>query len=589
MLDSEEKERNLDLWREDLLLSEHHEHWHLIYPYLGAQTKQLAHDGRGRNFQHHDPGGPYLHVAKDRQGELFVYMHQQLLARYNAERLSVGLGAVEPLDDYDGTIVEEHDPNEHTVYALTDVSSGPDGLTAKYEWMTFGPRRPFMVLGDLDSDLLRERRGARMQAFKAHLSNIKSGIMSGSFVSMDKLGATIEASIASIDCNGHYNSDENFHTYGYLHNDGHLHIAMLSDSNAGPGVMISESTAIHDPVFYRWHRHIDNLCFAWQERLPPQLFPSSVSIVAKDIIVVSSNGLPNGIRLEDMTPEQGLSLGTKAFVERSNSWGSAFDGEVEVQIGAKTKIVTTDTLHTRISQRLLRTASFWQDNTDPFLEPDLADNRSTSDDSSYKVDYLTNDAFCFYIRMENPEGKECELVARVFLAPEETIEDRRSWIEMDKFKFRTSTSEKMVIFRRSIDSEVIRKPAYTERMFLEYEQSQKLKVSATGQTLKKSWNACECGLPHTLLLPRGSNEGMMFRLFVILTEGDDLDIPISCCHKSDTPLPASSYCGSLDVAYPDKRAMGFPFDRPWRKSIAETVDEYPNMTWRAIQIRHINT
>ena len=35
-------------------------------------------------------------LTKDRQGELFYYMHHQMLARYDAERMAVGLSRVEP-------------------------------------------------------------------------------------------------------------------------------------------------------------------------------------------------------------------------------------------------------------------------------------------------------------------------------------------------------------------------------------------------------------------------------------------------------------------------------------------------------------
>jgi tyrosinase len=36
-------------------------------------------------------------IPKDRKGELFWYMHHQLTARFNAERLSNDLTEVEPL------------------------------------------------------------------------------------------------------------------------------------------------------------------------------------------------------------------------------------------------------------------------------------------------------------------------------------------------------------------------------------------------------------------------------------------------------------------------------------------------------------
>ncbi|HUS16699.1 MAG TPA: hypothetical protein VM536_17015, partial [Chloroflexia bacterium] len=69
-------EASLAWYREDPGANEHHEHWHVVYPGQGL-------------------GGR----LKDRQGELFVYMHQQMIARYDTERLAMGLPRVAPLSD----------------------------------------------------------------------------------------------------------------------------------------------------------------------------------------------------------------------------------------------------------------------------------------------------------------------------------------------------------------------------------------------------------------------------------------------------------------------------------------------------------
>lgn len=45
-------------FREDIALNSHHYHWHIVYPM----------------------GGPYPeYYNKDRRGELFYYMHHQML------------------------------------------------------------------------------------------------------------------------------------------------------------------------------------------------------------------------------------------------------------------------------------------------------------------------------------------------------------------------------------------------------------------------------------------------------------------------------------------------------------------------------
>jgi hypothetical protein len=67
------EERQLDWYREDPFANDHHHHWHNVYP------------GRGLGGQ-----------TQPRQGELFFYMHQQMLARYDTERVITGLPRLEP-------------------------------------------------------------------------------------------------------------------------------------------------------------------------------------------------------------------------------------------------------------------------------------------------------------------------------------------------------------------------------------------------------------------------------------------------------------------------------------------------------------
>ena len=58
-----------------------------MYPWMGVCTD-----------------GTDVMQTKDRQGELFYYMHQQMLARYDAERLAVGLPRVDAFSDWDSPI-----------------------------------------------------------------------------------------------------------------------------------------------------------------------------------------------------------------------------------------------------------------------------------------------------------------------------------------------------------------------------------------------------------------------------------------------------------------------------------------------------
>src|SRR5262249_33830258 len=53
-----------------------------------------------------------------------------------------------------------------------------------------------------------------------------------------------------------------------LHGMGHVLIAYSHDpsTQSDPGVMADTATAIRDPVFYRWHRHVDDFSFHQQEQ-----------------------------------------------------------------------------------------------------------------------------------------------------------------------------------------------------------------------------------------------------------------------------------------------------------------------------------
>jgi hypothetical protein len=49
-----------------------------------------------------------------------------------------------------------------------------------------------------------------------------------------------------------------------------------------------------------------------------------------------------------------------------------------------------------------------------------------------------------------------------------------------------------------------------------------------------------------------------------------------------------SFCGAKDAKYPDRRPMGYPFDRPFRNlSIAQTVAAQHNMATRDFRIKFV--
>jgi hemocyanin-like protein len=155
-------ERRLDFWREDPLANEHHEHWHEVYPFSGLfpsdwrqWAEQADREGLRELLERLDPSQDWqafiasstpsviadaflrraralieqgqgrwreylnalsaraygtLFRLNDRQGELFFYMHQQMLARYDTERLALDLAPVVPLRELGEPIAEGYDP-----------------------------------------------------------------------------------------------------------------------------------------------------------------------------------------------------------------------------------------------------------------------------------------------------------------------------------------------------------------------------------------------------------------------------------------------------------------------------------------------
>ena len=69
-------------------MNSHHWHWHSVYP----------------------GSGPREIVNKDRRGELFYYMHHQIIARYNLERLCNNLKPVKVLNNVREAIPEGYFP-----------------------------------------------------------------------------------------------------------------------------------------------------------------------------------------------------------------------------------------------------------------------------------------------------------------------------------------------------------------------------------------------------------------------------------------------------------------------------------------------
>ena len=473
-------EGQLDWFREDPLANQHHEHWHVVYPVSGVP------DGRGGA------------TGKDRQGELFFYMHQQMLARYDAERLAAGLGAVKPLATYTSAIAEGYDSGLPAFRARS--------ANRKLSTVDLG-RGPYSVQ---DHTRLRDR--------------IKRVVDTGAFpdgspVAPDPLGAAVEPSVRRGGPTG----------FGNFHGFGHVLIALAEDprDTSRPGVMWTTATAIMDPVFYRWHRHIDDQLARWQDTQPPHDFSDGPSATAKPPLLVFTDTVPQSSRT-------GAALQT--WAKRTfggTKWANAFDGSPLVTAGFETGTRT----------------------------------RSTP---AGPLEYLDHRDFLYVLRLENARAQPTDVTVRIFLAPTSPADDRRAWIEMDKFHQRLGAREKAVVARPGSLSSVVQKPAARPPR----------PRRDPANDVQAAENYCNCGWPFHLLVPRGTPEGMPFRLLVMLTDWNEDRV------SHDAHCGSMSFCGVRDAAYPDRRAMGYPFDRPLPRgtTLADVVARQRNMALRDVTI-----
>jgi Hemocyanin, ig-like domain/Hemocyanin, copper containing domain len=520
----------LDYWREDVLANEHHQHWHEVYPFTGLPPRDFDEWLRERTPEElvsildaiqPDPGWaefveestpqrlaeifgqvvqldqvfglpPELYSLlfrlNDRQGELFFYMHQQMLARYDAELLSNGLARVEPFgeDDWDDPIEAGHDP----------VGLPPFGRREENRTL------PSEARGELEA-MLKEVRDAL-----AHQDGLKRA--GGGRVAIDRtnLGEAVEGTVAQL-------SGLDPEAYPGLHNIGHGLISGLSAPP--PGVMASTVTAIRDQVFWQWHKFVDDQCFAWQEKLGHYEYDDAPEVAMGDIVVMRASELPDG---ED--PE---AAGERLF--GGDSWDS---------------------------------------------EPPEAELITAMDTASFgggTIQFLTHEPFSYFFRIENLSSEPRAVTVRVFMAPAEHAADRRAWMEMDKFPVTLPASSKVVVHRPDTESSVVKRPAETSPLAL---------LQGGGDPDENAY--CDCGWPYTLLLPRGTAQGMDFRLMAICTDAqaDGLATPAHC--------GSISYCGAVD-RYPDSRDMGYPFSRRFESAIQDTIDGLPSASARTITIRHV--
>ncbi|XP_057375654.1 phenoloxidase subunit 1-like isoform X2 [Daphnia carinata] len=497
-------------------INSHHWHWHLIFPV--EATGEIIN-------------------PPDRRGELFYYMHQQILARYDAERIANGLARVTSYHDWDEPIIEAYFPKLTNANGAIHWASRPAGLVLKD-----------INIPDEGVELGIEFQIQNLELWRTRILHAihKGSVVkaNGEVVQLDEttgtntLGELIEAS--------QWSADKLF--YGDLHNFGHIAVCYIHDPDRSHsenmGVMGDSVTAMRDPIFYRWHKFIDSLFQQFKATLNPytaqQLTLEGITV---NNVEVRRNASPNN---PGLNPPKNL-------------------------------IITG-----------------WQES---IVELDRGLDFSSLRPVQARVTHLQHEDFFYRIQVTNSTKTTQEIVFRIFLAPiaDEAgrpfsfREQRLLMIELDKFVVRVTPGANRVK-RKSDDSSVT---IPFERTFRDLEAAAPATPLAPGGVptdlpTDRMTNFCGCGWPDHFLVPRGApNPGMPFTLFAMATSWEE-DRVVNGEDTKKLCRNAASYCGVLDEKYPDKRPMGFPFDRPPDKmmtTLAKFVEKSPNMKTTEIRIQ----
>ncbi|KAG5886327.1 hypothetical protein JTB14_034790 [Gonioctena quinquepunctata] len=487
-----ETEHRLAYFREDLGINLHHWHWHLVYPFDAALEV----------------------VNKNRRGELFYYMHQQITARYNFERLCHKLKRVERLIDLRAEIPEAYFPKLDSL-----VSSRAWPARVANQRLSNLRREQDQVTMDLDDmDRWRDRIIDAINA-GAIVNEQGQQITLTEFEGIDILGNLMESSILS----------PNRAFYGDFHNMGHVFISFIHDPDQRHlesfGVMGDSATAMRDPIFYRWHAYIDDIFQKFKSTLP------------------------------------------RYTVEQLNYSGVTVDQiSIESTSGGQGNNIQT----------------FWQQS-----DVDLSRGMDFQPRGAVLVRFthLNHAEFTYRITVNNQSGENRQGTCRIFLAPKFDErgnpwlfrDQKHMFIEMDKFSVNLNQGQNTISRSSTLSSVTI--PFERTFRYLDTNRPE-------GADNLAQFNFCGCGWPQHMLTPMGNAEGMQCQLFVMISNYADDRIEQStegACNDAD------SFCGIKDKLYPDRRSMGYPFDRQPRDGV-DSLQQFltPNMRVQDVTIKFTN-
>ncbi|ODM87468.1 Hemocyanin D chain [Orchesella cincta] len=245
-------------WREDVLANSHHLYWHLSYPINGESGKP------------------------DRGGELFYFFHHNMLARFHAERLSVGLPPVTAHDLRPGSIIPfGYSPHLFDSNSGRNYSTRPAGVPVSDVTVTTTMGSNYFVSARNRSiQLSRIIDGVSKDILKDVIRANNQFLKWKNDEGIDLLGNTVQANIFSV--NPEYYGSTGFITLAIILLFSIEHQSTNRISTV-PGAMEEDATSMRDIMFYPFHTSIDSIFKRHKNRLEPYMLSQQKDEYAHEI------------------------------------------------------------------------------------------------------------------------------------------------------------------------------------------------------------------------------------------------------------------------------------------------------------------
>ncbi|GAM21040.1 hypothetical protein SAMD00019534_042150 [Acytostelium subglobosum LB1] len=518
----------LKWWREDPMLNSHHWNWHTAYPSFGVTL---------------DGASPAR--LKDRQGELFVFMHRQMIARYDCERTALGLQPIDPFgsNSYRESLGDSFDP-------LISMFVARPADAKMRDLVQCTP--PFDSISVVDLEIWRDRLYEAIQnrTFRKLVQNADGSSSTVEIpMTINDLGSSLEATMGS----------PNKSYYGNLNKQAHNLMSRVFDTQGEEqnsiGIMGDIIGAFRDPIFWRWHNHLDEFFHRFEMSMPAYKL---------------ADYAPSNVRVNSTTVHPLYNTYTffNPDIEALDVALQPSSGNQQMQENQLFTYMKTQIVGIKEDGTVVNASKKSQ--PDGFL-------------NTYETHRLYHVPFEYNISVTNDDEQFKKVTVRVFIVAADDYGDRRKWISLDQFYTSLPAGQREYTITRTSSESSILQQACTEEWPGNWEGLQDNARPYVTDTY------CKCGLPRNLLLPRGTKEGMPFRLAVIVSDSK-FDV-IQYGDGQSTCCDGNIYCGTYNKPYPYKMDMGFPFNRAIQTqgdNLDEKMDVFlnaPNVSKSTVTIK----